>query len=112
MSIVKGSKQTQISIFGNKAKGGKNDQQKIEFFDSCQDAFFINSNKSTLSVNKIIPKDLDDAFYVYANMKKLNESEFEDLKSLSWKEYPEIFKIFLFDFCIINGDAYSKYFLD
>jgi len=110
MSREQTSKLDQIKIFGEIAKGCRTDHQKIEFIDSCQEAFFTDSNKSTNSVNKDIPKDLDDGFYVYANMKKLSETELEELKSLTWKEYPENFKIFLFDFCILNGDAYSKYF--
>ena len=112
MSRQQTSKPDQISIFGEIAKGCRTDPQKIEFFDSSKEAFFTDSNESTSSVNEDIPKDLDDGFYVYANMKKLSETELQDLKSLTWKEYPENFKIFLFDFCILNGDAYSKYFLD
>ena len=112
MSREQTTKQKQISIFGEIAKGCSTDLQKIEFFNSSMEAFFTDSNESTRSVNENIPKDLDDAFYVYANMKKLSETELEELKSLPWKEYPENFKIFLFDFCILNGDAYSKYFLD
>ena len=100
MSREQTSQHEQISIFGNKAKKCRTDNQKIEFFDSSQEAFFTNLNEQTLSFNEYIPKELDDAFYVYANMKKLNESELEDLKSLSWRKYPEIFKIFLFDYCI------------
>ena len=111
MSREQTSKQAQISIFGNKAKGCKTDDQKIKFFDSSKEAFFTDSNKTSLWFNEI-PKELDDGFYVYANMKKLNESELEELKSLTWNNYPENFKIFLFDFCILNGDAYSKYFID
>ena len=106
------SKQEQIIIYGEKAKRCKSDQQKIEFFDSYKAAFFIDSKESTLSVKEDIPKDLDDAFYVYANMKKLNEKELKGLKNLLWMEYPKVFKIFLFDFCILNGDKYSKYFLN
>ena len=98
MSREQTSKEDQISIFGEIAKGCRTDQQKIEFFDSSKEAFFTDSTESTLSVNEDIPKDLDDGFYVYANMKKLNEKELEELKNLSWKEYPESFKIFLFDF--------------
>ena len=112
MSREQTNKQDQISIFGEIAKGCRTDPQKIEFFDSSKEAFFTDSDESTISVNEDIPKDLDDGFYVYANMKKLSETELEELKSLPWKEYPENFKIFLFDFCILNGDAYSKYFLD
>ena len=102
----------QISIFGEIAKGCRTDHQKIEFFDSSKEAFFTDSNESTSSVNEDIPKDLDDGFYVYANMKKLSETELAKLKNLTWREYPDNFKIFLFDFCILNGDAYSNYFLD
>ena len=110
MSREQTSKQDQINIFGEIAKECRTDHQKIEFFDSSKGAFFTDSNESTSSVNKDIPKDLDDGFYVYANMKKLSETELEELKSLTWREYPKNLKIFLFDFCILNGDAYSKYF--
>ena len=110
MSRQQTSKQAQTSIFGEIAKGCRTDPQKIEFFDSSKEAFFTDSDESTSSVNEDIPKDLDDGFYVYANMKKLSETELEELKSLPWREYPKNFKIFLFDFCILNGDAYSKYF--
>ena len=110
MSREQTSKQDQISLFGEIANGWRTDHQKIEFFDSSKEAFFSDSNESTSSVNGDIPKDLDDGFYVYANMKKLSEAELEELKSLPWREYPENFKIFLFDFSILNGDAYSKYF--
>ena len=110
MSREQTRKQDQISIFGEIAKGCRTDHQKIEFFDSSKEAFFTDSIEATSSVNEDIPKDLDDGFYVYANMKKLSETELEELKSLPWKEYPENFKIFLFDFCILNYDANSKYF--
>ena len=109
MSREQTSKQDQISIFGEIAKGCRTDHQKIEFFDSSKEAFFTDLNESTSSVNEELPEDLDDGFYVFANMKKLCESELEKLKSLIWDEYPENFKIFLFDFCILNRDAYSKY---
>ncbi len=106
------NKQRQINIVGEKASKCRTDQEKIEFFNSCQEAFFYCSIDSQLSNKGNMPKDLDDAYYVYANMKKLNERELEDLKSLPWREHPAILKIFLFDFCILNGDAYSKYFLN
>ncbi len=57
-------------------------------------------------------KDLDDVFFVYANMKKINETVLEKLKSLKWNNYPKNIKVFILDFCILNGDAYAKYFID
>ena len=94
MSREKTSKQDQISIFGEIAKGCRTDHQKIEFFDSSKEAFFTVSIESTSSVNEDIPKDLDDGFYVYANMKKLSETELEELKSLSWDDYPKTLRYF------------------
>ena len=112
MSKNQTSQQENKSNFGEMAKKCKTDEQKIAFFDSSKRAFFTESNESTFSVNENIPKDLDDAFYVYANMKKLSERELDELKNLNWGAYPKNLKIFLFDFCILNGDVYSKYFHD
>ncbi len=64
------------------------------FTYSFKEAFFTDAIEAPLSVNENIPKDLDDRFYVYPNMKKLSETELEELKSLNWKEYPKILKIF------------------
>ena len=112
MSREQVNKQEQIGIFGEIAKGCITDHQKIEFFDSYKEAFFTDLDESKRSFNESITKDIDDAFYVYANMKKLNETELEELKRSAWSDFPEIFKIFLFDYCILNGDIYSKYFPD
>ena len=80
------------------------DNQKITFFENNLEAFFSNSKTGTNSANEILSNEIDDAFYVYANMKKMSEKELEDLKKLSWKDYPRNFKVFLFDFCILNAD--------
>ena len=47
MSREQTSKQDQISIVGEIAKGCKTDHQNIEFFDSCKEAFFTDSDEST-----------------------------------------------------------------
>ncbi|WP_269624907.1 hypothetical protein [Prochlorococcus marinus] len=43
MSRDKTSKQEQISIFGEIAKGCTTDPQKIKFFNSSKEAFFIDA---------------------------------------------------------------------
>ena len=76
------------------------DKQKIDFFDTHQEAFIPIGS----SVNENLPQQIDDAFYVYANMKRMTEEELEELKQLTWKNYPPNFKIFLFDFCFLNTE--------
>ena len=80
MSIEQTSKKEQLSIFGEIAKGCRTDTQKIKFFDSSREAFLTDTIDGPLSVNENIAKDLDDGYYVYANMKKINETEIEELK--------------------------------
>ena len=41
MTREQASKQDQIRIFGEIAKGGRTDQQKIELFDSSKEAFLL-----------------------------------------------------------------------
>ena len=87
------------------SKNCKTDFQKINYFDNHQESFFPNSDKIPISLKENVPQDIDDAFYVYTNMKRMNEKELDKLKNLDWIDYPENFKIFLFDFCILNGNA-------
>tara|TARA_B100000965_G_scaffold329002_1_gene292288 strand:- start:216 stop:518 length:303 start_codon:yes stop_codon:yes gene_type:complete len=91
-------KSDQLEKMKKLAKKYKNDYQKVEFFDKHMEGFFTDSNTTDVMLNEKLQKDIDDAFYVYANMKRMNEEEFEEFKNLNWSEYPRNFKIFLFDF--------------
>ena len=44
MSREQTSKQDQISIFGEKARGCRTDPQKVEFFDSFKEVFHRRYN--------------------------------------------------------------------
>ena len=92
-------------MISEKAKNYKTDLQKIQFFNDHQEEFFPDSDKVSKSMRENMIKDIDDAFYVYANMKRMNEIELEELRKLNWIDYPENLKIFLFDFCISNNNA-------
>ena len=61
--------------------------KKLDFSIHIKKHFFSDSNEAQISVNKNIPKDLVDGFFVQANMKKLKEKELEELRSLKWREY-------------------------
>ncbi len=90
------------SKFGKLAKECKTDIQKIDFFNTYQEAFVPNKTDDTFSLKENVSKEIDDAFYVYANMKRMAEDELDELRKLAWKKYPTNFKIFLFDFCCLN----------
>ena len=90
------------SDFGKLAKECTTDKQKIDFLDRHLDDLFPEAACGDFSLKKSASKDIDDAFHVYANMKRMTESELDELWKLSWKNYPINFKIFLFDYCYLN----------
>ena len=60
---------TQRSNFDELTKECITDEQKVDFFDRYQAAFFPDIAVGNLFLNKDVPKDIDDAFHIYANMK-------------------------------------------
>jgi len=102
MPIERPAKTEEIEKLKMHAKKFENDCQKINFFDNHIEVFYNYSNANEVSQIEKTPKDLDDAFYIYANMKRMNEEEFEKFKELNWREFPRNFKIFLFDYYILN----------
>ena len=80
------------------ARNCNSDNQKIDFFDNYYHVFAHVSEDGKILVDKTLPNDIDDAFYVYANMKRMSQIELDDLRELSCRNYPTSFKVFLFDF--------------
>ena len=68
---------TERSNFDKLAKACITDVQKVDFFDRYQAAFFHGIADGNLSLNKDVPKDIDDAYHIYANMKRMSESELD-----------------------------------
>ena len=94
---------TQRSKFDELAKEYITDEQKVDF-DRYQAAFFPDVGVGNLFLNKYVPKDIDDSFHIYVNMKRISESELDKLLKLTWESYPTNYKIFLFDFCFLNSN--------
>ena len=95
------------SKFSKLAEECKTDIQKIDFFNTYQEAFIPIMDNGESSIKEYVSKEIDDAFYVYANMKRLTEHELIELRELAWKNYPRNFKIFLFDFCFLNTNWFN-----
>tara|TARA_Y100001968_G_scaffold56920_1_gene48102 strand:- start:377 stop:676 length:300 start_codon:yes stop_codon:yes gene_type:complete len=91
-----------IFKFSKLAKECKTDIQKIHFFNTYFEAFVLDKVDKMFTFKENIPKEIDDAFYVYANMKRMTEDELDELREMIWINYPTNFKIFLFDFCFLD----------
>ena len=73
------------------------EQDKINFFDQNQKAFYVDIYSDTWS--KMIE--------AYANAENLSSDQLNKVEEMKWKEMPELLKIFAYDFCILNGFVFT-----
>ena len=105
------SKQDQISISEKQLKDVALIIKKLNFSIHLRKNFSLIQMNQQAQLRQISLKTWKMVLRL-GKYEKLSETELEELKSLSSNEYPENFKIYLFDFCFLYGDTYSKYFLD
>ena len=72
-------------------------QDKINFFDHNQKAFYIDIYSDSWS------KMMD----AYAKAENLSAEQFNRIEEMKWNEIPEDLKIFAYDFCILNGFVFT-----
>ncbi len=88
--------------FLNLARMSETDDQKIRFFDENQKAFFLDPNSL----------EFDNALKSYADKQEINEEKAkaltEELEEMKWLELPESFKLYAFQYCILDGDVYNQ----
>ena len=72
-------------------------QDKINFFDHNQKAFYIDIYSDSWS------KMMD----AYAKAENLSAEQFNKIEEMKWNEIPEDLKIFAYDFCILNGFVFT-----
>ena len=86
------------TFYLNLASFAKKDKEKIKFFDQNQKAFFLDPDAT----------DFENALNDYVKQENIPESKFEELQDMKWEEMPDSFKIFAFQYCIIEGSAYAE----
>ncbi len=84
--------------FKNLSKLANTDKGKINFFNQNQKAFFLDASSD----------EWDDMMKEYAKINNLNENELEKIEEMKWLEIPDTLKLFAFEYCIINGNAYQE----
>tara|TARA_B100000700_G_scaffold279343_1_gene328200 strand:- start:365 stop:649 length:285 start_codon:yes stop_codon:yes gene_type:complete len=73
------------------------DQDKVNFFDQNQKAFYIDVYSDSWS----------RMMEAYAKAENLSSEQLNDIEEMKWKDMPELLKIFAYDFCILNGFVFT-----
>ena len=73
----------------------KND--KINFFDQNQKAFYVDIYSDSWS----------KMMEAYAKTENLSSEQLNEIEEMKWIDMPEVLKIFAYDFCILNGFVFT-----
>ena len=85
-------------FYKNLAELANTSKGKINFFDQNQRAFFLEPESD----------EWFEMIKEYAKKESLNEKKLEEIEEMKWSEIPDSLKLFAFDYCIINGEAYQE----
>ena len=72
-------------------------QDKINFFDQNQKAFYVDIYSDSWS----------KMMEAYANAENLSSEQLNKIEEMKWIDMPEVLKIFAYDFCILNGFVFT-----
>ena len=72
-------------------------QEKINFFDQNQRAFYVDNFSDSWSM----------MMQAYAKAENLSSEELNKIEEMRWIEMPKDLKIFAYDFCILNGFVFT-----
>ena len=88
---------SEIEYYKKLSKDIRSKEDKINFFDQHQKAFYIDIYSDSWSM-------MIDA---YAKAMNLSSDQFNEIEEMKWKDLPECLKIFAYDFCILNGFVFT-----
>ncbi len=86
-----------IEYYKQLSKKVSTKQDKINFFDQNQKAFYVDIYSDSWS--KMIE--------AYAKEENLSSEQVNKIEEMKWSEMPENLKIFSYDFCILNGFVFT-----
>ena len=72
-------------------------QDKINFFDQNQKAFYVDIYSDSWS----------KMMEAYAKAEDLSSEQLNEIEEMKWDEMPENLKLFAYDFCILNGFVFT-----
>ena len=86
-----------IEFYKQLSKKVSNKQDKINFFDQNQKAFYVDIYSDSWS------KMMEE----YAKAENLSSEQLNKIEEMKWIEMPEVLKLFAYDFCILNGFVFT-----
>ncbi len=86
-----------IEYYKQLSKKVSTKQDKINFFDQNQKAFYVDIYSDSWS--KMIE--------AYAKAMNLSSEQVNKVEEMKWGEMPENLKVFAYDFCILNGFVFT-----
>ncbi len=72
-------------------------QDKINFFDQNQKAFYVDTYSDSWS----------KMMEAYAKDNNLSAEQLNDIEEMKWRDMPDTLKIYAYDFCILNGFVFT-----
>ena len=88
---------SEIEYYKQLTKKVSTNQDKINFFDQNQKAFYVDIYSDSWS----------KMMEAYAKAENLSSEQLNKIEEMKWNEMPENLKIFAYDFCILNGFVFT-----
>ena len=88
---------SEIEYYKQLSKKVSNNEDKINFFEQNQKAFYVDTYSDSWS----------KMMEAYAKAEKLSSEQLNKIEDMKWNEMPENLKLFAYDFCILNGFVFT-----
>ena len=86
-----------IEYYKKLSKEVSSQEEKINFFDQNQKAFYVDIYSDSWS----------KMMEAYAKEENLSSEQLNKIEEMKWNEMPVLLKIFAYDFCILNGFVFT-----
>ena len=86
-----------IEYYKQLSKKVSTEQDKINFFDQNQRAFYVDIYSDTWS----------KMMEAYAKTENLSSEQLNKIEEMKWNQMPQPLKLFAYDFCILNGFIFT-----
>ena len=86
-----------IEYYKKLSKKVSSQEEKINFFDNNQKAFYVDTYSDNWS----------KMMEAYAKAENLSSEQLNEIEEMKWKQMPQALKIFAYDFCILNGFVFT-----